>query len=104
MDVFVTFFTGELDTETGVLIPKPFFTRWVFPGIALQLVLNPQMMVIRQYVWKMFIFIQTVGPIRMYRWSAAFFYPILSYSFRISLGSLWKIIVQHCNKYPMIQK
>ena len=52
LDVFVTFFTGELDAETGNLRPKPFLSRWIFPGIALQLLVNPQMETVSHYVWK----------------------------------------------------
>ena len=42
-DVFVSFFTGELDPQTGVLTPKPFFVRWIAPGVVLQMCVNPHM-------------------------------------------------------------
>jgi len=42
-DVFITFFTGEFSAKSGKLIPKPFFTRWLVPGIGLQLIVNPTM-------------------------------------------------------------
>jgi hypothetical protein len=101
MDVFVTFFTGELDTESGVLMPKPFFSGWILPGITLQLLENPQMKTVQQHMWRIVIFAQTVGPIRVYQWSAAFFYPVLSYSFCPSFERLWNIVVIHCNHYPV---
>lgn len=37
LDVYVNFFTGEFDSR-GLLQPKPFFTRWVIPGLLLQLI------------------------------------------------------------------
>eukprot|EP00585_Thalassiosira_rotula_P016170 CAMPEP_0196173652 /NCGR_PEP_ID=MMETSP0911-20130528/6919_1 /TAXON_ID=49265 /ORGANISM="Thalassiosira rotula, Strain GSO102" /LENGTH=506 /DNA_ID=CAMNT_0041440891 /DNA_START=12 /DNA_END=1532 /DNA_ORIENTATION=+ len=42
LDVFVTFFTGEL-TSSATLVPKPFFARYVLPGVGLQLLVNPSM-------------------------------------------------------------
>ncbi len=42
LDVFITFFTGEL-TPSGGLVPKPFFARFILPGIGLQLIVNPTM-------------------------------------------------------------
>jgi len=43
LDVFITFFTGELSEQTGVLWPKKFFKRWILPGVLLQLLVNPNM-------------------------------------------------------------
>uniref|UniRef100_A0A7S2A8I3 Uncharacterized protein n=1 Tax=Trieres chinensis TaxID=1514140 RepID=A0A7S2A8I3_TRICV len=43
LDVFITFFTGELSEQTGVLRPKKFFKRWILPGVLLQLLVNPNM-------------------------------------------------------------
>lgn len=43
LDVFVTFFTGEINPNTGVLSPKAFFVRWFVPGLVLQLAVNPKM-------------------------------------------------------------
>lgn len=40
-DVIVTFFVGELEEKSLILIPKPFFKRWILPDIALQLLVNP---------------------------------------------------------------
>eukprot|EP00547_Thalassionema_nitzschioides_P015579 CAMPEP_0194255786 /NCGR_PEP_ID=MMETSP0158-20130606/35311_1 /TAXON_ID=33649 /ORGANISM="Thalassionema nitzschioides, Strain L26-B" /LENGTH=702 /DNA_ID=CAMNT_0038994259 /DNA_START=15 /DNA_END=2120 /DNA_ORIENTATION=- len=51
LDVFVTFFTGELDPANGNLIPKPFLPRWILPGIILQLMVNPQMESVSKHVW-----------------------------------------------------
>jgi len=62
LDVFITFFTGDLASSTGTLIPKPFFTRYVVPGIALQLVVNPTMIEISQMVKQMMIHAIHIGP------------------------------------------
>lgn len=40
LDIFVWFFTGELDTN-GVVIPKPFFYRCILPGTLAQIVDHP---------------------------------------------------------------
>ena len=49
LDVFITFFTGEL-SSTGTLQPKPVFQRWVLPGPVLQLIVNPTMSSIKTAV------------------------------------------------------
>lgn len=43
LDVFVKFFTGDIDPWTGSLRPRSFVKRWIFPGLLLQL--------IRTYAW-----------------------------------------------------
>jgi hypothetical protein len=42
LDVFVTFFTGEIAVDTGILSPKPFFARWFVPGLVMHLAINPK--------------------------------------------------------------
>uniref|UniRef100_A0A7S2YKU5 Uncharacterized protein n=1 Tax=Entomoneis paludosa TaxID=265537 RepID=A0A7S2YKU5_9STRA len=39
-DIFIWFFTGDLDME-GVIIPKPFFTRCILPGTLVQVLDHP---------------------------------------------------------------
>ncbi|KAI2502062.1 hypothetical protein MHU86_12381 [Fragilaria crotonensis] len=97
LDVFVTFFTGEIDADSGNLRPKPFFSRWVFPGIALQLLVNPQMESISRYVWKFVTFAHRVGPIQMYRWTAALFYPLVSLVLHLLIFDIWRPIVALSN-------
>jgi len=62
LDVFITFFTGELASSTGTLIPKPFFTRYIVPGIVLQLIVNPTMIEISQMVKQMIVHAIHIGP------------------------------------------
>jgi hypothetical protein len=71
LDVFITFFTGELDERTGLLVPKPFFNRWIFPGVVLQLIVNPTMKDISAAVRKIIAFCHAVGPMRVFHVSLA---------------------------------
>jgi hypothetical protein len=41
VDIFIWFFTGDLDVHTGVIIPKPFFTRCILPGTLVQVLDHP---------------------------------------------------------------
>lgn len=66
LDVFITFFTGELDERTGLLVPKPFFNRWIFPGVVLQLIVNPTMKDMSAMVRKIITFCHAVGPMRVF--------------------------------------
>ena len=43
LDCPVFFFTGRYHPETGVLISRPWFRRWVMPGIIMQMIINPQL-------------------------------------------------------------
>lgn len=61
LDVFLTFFTGEL-TSSGTLVPKPFFTRYIFPGVGLQLVVNPTMIQMRRLAQQIIESVIYVGP------------------------------------------
>jgi hypothetical protein len=76
LDVFVTFFTGIFDSDTGILEPKPFFTRWFIPGLTLQLLVNPRMESTAEFVFQLLSSAWRVGPIRVYRWSKALFFPL----------------------------
>lgn len=64
-DVIITFFTGELDAA-GLLIPQDFFTRWILPGVVLQLIVNPTMKDLAQVVGGCIKFAQRVGPMRAF--------------------------------------
>lgn len=37
VDLFVKFFTGDVDPQTGGVRPRPFVKRWIAPGLLLQL-------------------------------------------------------------------
>ena len=40
---YYLFFAGDLNSANGTLQPKPTVARWVVPGVALQLAVNPAM-------------------------------------------------------------
>jgi hypothetical protein len=63
-DVFVTFFTGELAEKSGLLVPKPYVQRWIFPGLIFQLIVNPAMRDILHIVKTILQFAKDVGPTR----------------------------------------
>jgi len=99
LDVFVTFFTGVFDSDTGVLEPKPFFTRWVIPGLTLQLLVNPRMETTAEYVFQLLSDSWTIGPIRVYRWSKALFYPLFVVSMATVQQWVWMPLVRRENRY-----
>ena len=98
MDVWVTFFTGELHPENGLLIPKSFFNRWILPGLVLQLLVNPQMETTSKYVGKLLANIIYVGPVRGWRWMAALWYPLLRTLVRVVEIYIWRPLVQQQNQ------
>jgi len=75
-DVFVTFFTGEVDELSGDLVPKPFFKRWIVPGLLIQLLLNPAIDTLSNMVFAIMRDIYEIGPVRVWRWIVTVFLPI----------------------------
>jgi hypothetical protein len=59
-DVFITFFTGDIDGVS--LVPKSFVSRWIFPGILLQLYVNPSMKYIGKIFERLIYSLITFGP------------------------------------------
>jgi hypothetical protein len=100
LDVFVTFFTGELHLETGNLIPKPFFPRWILPGLVLQLLVNPEMEAVSSwvsYLWREKMV--KLGPNRVGRWSRAVVFPVAYYSFHFFIEYVWIPLVHNENTF-----
>ena len=91
LDVFVTFFTGEIDESTGKLVPKSFFTRWILPGVVLQLVVNPTMKDIASIVQQVLRFAQTVGMMRFIHVAVAIL-PILNAIVDSALARIQKYV------------
>lgn len=77
LDVFVTFFTGEIHPASGELVPKPFFARWISPGLLIQLMLNPAIDTVSDCVFDAVRRIYSVGPVRVWRWLVAVIFPIV---------------------------
>jgi hypothetical protein len=88
LDVFITFFTGEIDHVTGELVPKPFFNRWIFPGLFLQLLVNPSIGSVSNFVFSVIKQVLTLGPIRVLRWTIAVLTPILYAVYKLILKGL----------------
>ncbi|KAL3943741.1 MAG: hypothetical protein SGBAC_002164 [Bacillariaceae sp.] len=97
MDVFITFFIGEFDSDNGTLVPKPFFKRWIVPGIALQLLVNPQMEEVSIWTWETMTRIMENGPERVYRWSVTVVFPFAYGLSRLVLDHLWPPFVAFAN-------
>ncbi|CAJ1953680.1 unnamed protein product [Cylindrotheca closterium] len=97
LDVFITFFIGEFDPDNGTLVPKPFFKRWIIPGIALQLLVNPQMEDVSIWALETFDRIMENGPVRVYRWSVTVVFPFIYGLSKVILNHLWPRFVAFAN-------
>jgi hypothetical protein len=75
LDIFITFFTGDFHPVTEVLIPKPFFNRWILPGLVLQLLANPFMEGALEFLYDLVAIIVDLGPIRVWRGSRLLCFP-----------------------------
>lgn len=98
LDVFVTFFTGELDDLSGALVPKPFFARWIIPGLMLQLLLNPHLDFFADCVGIMWDSILEFGPIRVLRWSVTTLFPVSRCLWRAAIKYIWMPLVEYENE------
>jgi hypothetical protein len=87
-DVFVEFFTGQYNKETGALEPAPFLQRWVFPGLTLQLLVNPEMDAVSDVITDAIAGLIHHGPVRILRWTLALFYPVFLWVAR-TVRRLW---------------
>jgi hypothetical protein len=100
LDVPISFFTGEINPETGLLEPKPFFQRWFVPGLLLQLAVNPQMEGTSKFVLRIIESTINFGPVRVGRWTIALFYPVLLSLARL-LRRRWRLYVADQNGKPL---
>jgi len=98
LDVFITFFTGEFHSANGNLIPKPFFTRWILPGIMLQLLVNPQMETVSANVWRLMEYAHHLGLARVVRWIVALFYPLFKFFLYHFIHQIWRPLVKRSNQ------
>jgi hypothetical protein len=103
LDVFITFFTGEIDA-TGTLVPKPAFARWILPGLILQLAVNPVMEATSHFVGALINRIVDLGPVRVYRWSAALFFPFFRVTVNCIEQYVWLPLVYKQNKALQMYK
>ena len=71
LDIFVWFYTGELD-ETGLIIPKPFFSRCILPGTLTQVLDHPTVtQVLPRLIGEIWRFAGIFGYGRVIRWALA---------------------------------
>jgi hypothetical protein len=89
--VFIEFYTGELSSESGLVVPKPFFSRWIVPGVLLQLLVNPSMKNTSRNVRAVMSAVKSIGFARV-----ASFYPLLILVWDVAVESLhWFIEIQN---------
>jgi hypothetical protein len=98
LDVPMFFYTGNYEPDTSVLIPKPFFERWIFPGLFLQLLINPQMETISKLVFRGIQTILDIGPVRVLSWGISLFYPLLWVVFDFMENKVWISLVALLNR------
>jgi len=60
-------FEGSYDNE-GVLVPKPFIERWIFPGLLFQIMVNPMLSQMLDFLKRLFRFLLFIGLARTARW------------------------------------
>lgn len=71
LDIFIWFYTGDLD-ESGVIVPKPFFTRMILPGTLVQVLDHPTLPeLLPSLIQSSLQFAGTVGYGRAIRWAMA---------------------------------
>lgn len=99
MDVFVTFFTGEIHADTGELVPKDFFARWILPGLLMQLLLNPAIGPASTVVFLSMKEMYWVGPMRVLRWIIAVFVPIIYSIHKLLLRALEETDLDESNPW-----
>lgn len=97
VDVGVTFFIGEIHPKTGVLMPKSFVKRWIFPGLLLELLANPQMETTSKHLGRFLEGVVQMGPIRVGRWTLVGIYPLSRVIMR-TMVQLWRPVVRQQNK------
>jgi hypothetical protein len=98
LDVFVTFFTGEFDPDNGILVPKPFFKRWIVPGLALQLLVNPQLGTVSSWTFDTVVKVLDNGPVRVYRWSATVAFPLVYLLVKLIVKKIWPQFAAYANQ------
>ena len=91
MDIFFWFFTGDLDGETGLVVPKAFFGRCILPGTLVQVLDHPTLpKVLPSLLGQVASTAMAIGWSRVIRWVFAVvpavtmvvFQPLSAYFFR----------------------
>lgn len=91
LDIFFWFFTGDLDVYTGIVVPKPFFSRCILPGTLVQVIDHPTLPhFLPSVMAKLASLASELGWSRLVLWACALFpalaaavvLPLSSYFFR----------------------
>jgi len=98
LDVPIYFFTGELCQESGLLVPKPIFQRWIAPGLLVQLLANPQMENFSIALCNLVVASIDIGPVKVIRWIQALFFPLLVGVFDFLESRVWVPFVAYINQ------
>ena len=101
LDVFVAFFMGDLDPETGSLVPKPFVARWLSPGLLSQLLGNPKMDSLAEFLGEVLDQAFGLGPIRVLRWCIAVLFPLIYVCYHSIIEYIWVPVVKIENIYAL---
>jgi hypothetical protein len=89
LDIFLWFYTGDIDDETGLVVPKPFITRMIIPGTLVQVLDHPTLPELLPSLLRHILnFCRAIGYARAIRWMLAIVpccamvvHPIKSYVF-----------------------
>jgi hypothetical protein len=85
--VLIWSFVGAIDPVTGRLMQRPWFERWIYPGLLFNVMMNPALSEMKAVVK----FIAKAGPGRVWRWWLLFLFPI---SRRVVSWLEWKIWIR----------
>jgi hypothetical protein len=73
LDIFVWFFTGDLDAD-GVIVPKPFFARCILPGTLVQVLDHPTLPdKLPHLIYSFLDASRAAGYARVMRWALAIY-------------------------------
>ncbi|CAB9529725.1 expressed unknown protein [Seminavis robusta] len=103
-DVPISFFTGDYDKDSGSLIPKHWFPRWVLPGLVLQFIVNPHMKATGKLVGRLFGKTFELGPVRVFRWNMGFFYPFFFVLLDLGERYIWIPLVKDQNRQTLLAR
>jgi hypothetical protein len=72
LDIFLWFYTGDIDDETGLVVPKPFITRMIIPGTLVQVLDHPTLPELLPSLLRHILdFCRAIGYARAIRWMLA---------------------------------
>lgn len=88
--ILIKFFVGEFDPVTGRLVPRSFFSRWIYPGILLHLIVNPALSEISSGVTAVLTFMLKAGPGTFMKVHCRLFKLVLLLLISLTVGRMWR--------------